>query len=84
MNKKLFGALCLAIVCVGAVAYSSQYFMSNSSRDAVLMSEVEALSSCEITRGNKVIKFACSGNTGTCTASAYGYTLTCNGTKVKK
>ena len=33
MNKKLFGALCLAIACVGAVAYSSQYFVNDSSRN---------------------------------------------------
>ena len=75
MNKNLIGALCLAIARVGAVAYSIQYSESNSSIDAVLMSDVEALSSCEITRGNKVIKIAYSGDAGTCTGKVCDQTL---------
>lgn len=81
MNKKLFGALCLAIACVGAVAYSSQYFINDSSRNAMMLGDVEALSSCEITKGDKV-KFKCTDNTGECSISGFGATLKCSGKKV--
>lgn len=83
MKKKIFfGAFCLAIACAGAMVYSSQLIQGNSSRNAMLQGDVEALSSCEITKGGGV-KLKCAGEVGACTTSYMGYTLTCSGTKVK-
>ena len=47
MKNKFLGALCLAIACAGAMAYSSRYSEDNPSRDVVLMENVEALSQSE-------------------------------------
>ena len=44
-------------------------------------SDVEAIASCEISDDKGYVKFACSGDTGTCTISGFGHTLTCSGTK---
>ena len=35
MKNKFLGALCLAIACAGAMAYSSRYSEDNPSRDVV-------------------------------------------------
>lgn len=45
MKNKFLGALCLAIACAGAMAYSSRYSEDNPS--VVLMENVEALSQSE-------------------------------------
>ena len=45
MNKKLFGALCFAIACASAAAYSALNFNSPSS--SVLLENIEALSQDE-------------------------------------
>ena len=47
MKNKFLEALCLAIACAGAMAYSSRYSEDNPSRDVVLMENVEALSQSE-------------------------------------
>lgn len=48
MKKKIFfGAFCLAIACAGTMVYSNQLIQGNSSRNAMLQGDVEALSSCE-------------------------------------
>ncbi len=47
MKNKFLGALCLAIACAGAMAYSSRYSEDNPSSDGVLMENVEALSQSE-------------------------------------
>lgn len=44
MKKKILGAFSLAVACAGAMVYSNQYFESGSSRDAMLLENVEALS----------------------------------------
>ena len=47
MNKKLFGALCLAIACTGAALFSNGYLVSSPSNDSLFLENVEALSSSE-------------------------------------
>lgn len=47
----------------------------------MMLGDVEALSSCEITKGDKV-KFKCTDNTGECSISGFGATLKCSGKKV--
>lgn len=49
----------------------------------LLLSEAEALSSCEVTKGGTV-KYVCKDNEGECKATYLGITLKCSGTKVKK
>ena len=44
MNKKIIGALCLAIACAGAAVYSNQKFNDNSPSNSLLLENVEALS----------------------------------------
>ena len=48
MNKKIIGALCLAIACTGAVVYSKHYvFNGSTSPNELMMENVEALSGTE-------------------------------------
>ena len=48
----------------------------------LMMENIEALAFCEISRGDN-IKLICTGE-GTCSQSALGHTLTCDGTKVSQ
>lgn len=48
----------------------------------LMMENIEALAFCEISRGDN-IKLICTRE-GTCSQSALGHTLTCDGTKVSQ
>lgn len=53
MKKKNFGALCLAIACVGAAVLTKLYVSeSNLSENSLLMENVEALSEPDASTGN--------------------------------
>ena len=77
--KKLLFALSLASLsfAVGYKAYVSQQRANISDLEKA---NVEALASCEITKGDNV-KFSCEGENGSCKITYLGYTLTCSGEK---
>ena len=75
--KKLLFALSLASLsfAVGYKAYVSQQRANISDLEKA---NVEALASCEITRGDNLI-FECEGEVGTCIIQYLGYNITCTG-----
>ena len=75
--KKFLFALSLASLsfAVGYKAYVSQQRANISDLEKA---NVEALTSCEITRGDNV-KYNCDGDTGKCEITYLGHTLTCSG-----
>jgi hypothetical protein len=75
--KKFFGVIGVAAFAV-VVALSVNASLNRNATFDVTLANVEALSSCEITRGNNTV-FSCIGDTGTCSDSSWGYTLTCSG-----
>ena len=77
--KKIVSTMAVAAALfAGYSAYSGQN--SNELSD-VALANVEAMSACEITRGDKII-LRCDGEEGTCTAKYMGHVLTCTGKKV--
>ena len=80
-KKKLIkGMMAVAIVAVAGLAiYANQ---PKEEMTDVMLTNVEALARCEITKGGTTVKFECKG-AGTCTKTALGHTLTCDGTEVK-
>lgn len=75
----------LLILLFASFALITGYNASSSKQNVtifdVTMENIETLSACEITKGDKV-KLVCSGE-GTCSKKYLGYTLTCDGTEVK-
>lgn len=68
MNKKLFGAFCLAIACAGAITFTKHYVSeSKFSASPLIMENVEALSEPDVSTNNtgpaKLKK--CAGHAGT-------------------
>ena len=71
----------MAMAGVGAMKTYGAYTAANMSDSDLLLAEnVEALSSCEITKKGKVV-LRCTGD-NRCSTTYLGYTLTCDGTKV--
>ena len=78
--KKLLFALSLASLSF-AVAYKAYVSQQRADISNLEKANVEALASCEITRGDNV-KFSCEGEQEICSITYMGYTLTCSGRKV--
>ncbi len=81
MKKKLLfaaGAVLLASAVSAFVCVNKE----NNSIDGLFDDSIEALASCEISKGD-TIKYLCSGNNGKCTITYMGFTLTCDGEEVK-
>lgn len=83
MRKKLFFATVIVVtsIIVGVNTYKSQSKVNKMS--ALTLENVEALSECEITKSGSV-KYRCTGNSGHCSISHMGYTLTCSGIKTSR
>jgi hypothetical protein len=73
--------LLVVMLLIVALGFSAHRIKSN--RLVAGLDEVEALAWCEITSKDNKVKLVCSGNAGLCSYTYLGYTLTCNGTKVK-
>ena len=63
----------LGIIC-------NEFGITESVQTSMNLSNVEAISSCEIEK-NGTIYLQCTGEEGVCTTSKWGYTLTCSGKK---
>lgn len=78
MKKFFFSAIVVIAFAVGTVINANLNNASNNKND-LLLNNVDAMASCEVTRGSSV-KLSCSGS-GTCSTTYMGYTLTCDGHK---
>ncbi len=78
MKKKIFGAMVVVAIAVGAMINVNLNKVSN--KGDLALANVEALASCEITNSGGETILSCSGS-GSCTTKKMGYTLTCSGTK---
>lgn len=76
-RKSIVVLLCaLVFVAMSVIVFVS---IDKSSRSELTDVCIEALTNCEITKGDNV-KFRCSGD-GKCSVTYMGHTLTCDGTK---
>lgn len=75
-KKLIFGVLFAAVAVALISAACIIYFASS---DSLCDTDVEALTSCEVTNPHGDVVFSCSGDKGECEKSLGGYTLTCPG-----
>lgn len=77
-NTKLLIGVVMSLLLTTVVLI----FLRTISSSDLFHNDVEALSKCEIvTKDGKSIVFECIGESGECTASRFGYILTCSGGK---
>jgi hypothetical protein len=80
MYKKIIGGI--TVIAIAAVAaWNVSLNRNEMSISGVALGNVEAVASCEISRGNNTV-FECRGEDGLCTDTRFGYTLTCSGVRV--
>lgn len=77
MKKVIVGTFFIAVAILCTLGFTLKSEMNAYSS----LNDVEALADCEIIKGNDRIVFQCKAESK-CTVSAFGYTLTCDGTKV--
>ena len=78
MKKKIFGALVIVAIAIGAMINVNLNKVSN--KGDLALANVDAIASCEVTNIWGKVVLNCSGK-GSCTTTISGTTLTCDGTK---
>lgn len=83
MNSKKNHGIGLAVAILVSGLFLAIIAQQKDTLMSVFSNETECLAGCEITGKNGEIKFICEGDTGTCSKTLYGYTLTCSGREKK-